>query len=70
LNGYEACSRIREQPWGRNMVLVALTGWGTDDDRQRSREAGFDTHMVKPVNYEALLGLLAEKTPGVVSQKP
>jgi DNA-binding response OmpR family regulator len=51
------------------MVLVALTGWGTDEDRQRSREAGFDTHMVKPVDYDALLGLL-EKTSGSVLQKP
>jgi CheY-like chemotaxis protein/two-component sensor histidine kinase len=69
LNGYEACRQIREQPWGKNMVLVALTGWGTDEDRQRSREAGFDTHMVKPVDYDALLGLL-EKTSGSVLQKP
>jgi PAS domain S-box-containing protein len=59
LNGYEACRRIREQSWGKEIFLVALTGWGTDEDRQRSREAGFDTHMVKPVDYDALLDLLA-----------
>ena len=42
LNGYEACRRIREQPWGQGMVLVALTGWGQEEDRRRSKEAGFD----------------------------
>ncbi len=51
LNGRDAARRIREQPWGTNMVLVALTGWGQDEDRRRSQEAGFDHHMVKPVDY-------------------
>ena len=50
LNGYEACRRIREQPWGKDMVLIALTGWGQEEDRRRSQEAGFDHHMVKPVD--------------------
>ena len=50
LNGYEACRRIREQPWGKDMVLVALTGWGQEEDRRRSEEAGFNHHMVKPVD--------------------
>ncbi|MGH2626539.1 MAG: hybrid sensor histidine kinase/response regulator, partial [Anaerolineales bacterium] len=59
LNGYDACRRIREQPWGRNMVLVALTGWGQDDDRRQSKDAGFDHHMVKPVDLDALMKLLA-----------
>ncbi len=59
LNGYEVCSRIRGEPWGKDMVLVALTGWGQDEDRQRSKNAGFDAHMVKPVDYEVLLQLLA-----------
>src|SRR5581483_10324074 len=60
LNGYEVCHRIREQPWGKGIRLVALTGWGNDDDRRRSLEAGFDTHMVKPVDLAALTKLLAE----------
>ena len=55
MNGYDAARRIREQPWGKQMMLVALTGWGQDDDRQRSREAGFDTHLVKPVDYLTLM---------------
>ncbi len=59
LNGYEAARRIREQqPEGRP-VLVALTGWGQDDDRRRSEEAGFDAHMVKPIDEAILERLLA-----------
>ena len=60
LNGYDAARKIREQPWGRNMVLVALTGWGQESDRARSREAGFDHHLVKPVEPATLERLLAE----------
>jgi len=60
LNGYEACRRIRKQPWGKGIVLIAVTGWGQDDDRLRSHEAGFDHHMVKPVDPQALMKLLAE----------
>ncbi|HUG93426.1 MAG TPA: ATP-binding protein, partial [Planctomycetaceae bacterium] len=66
LNGYEAARRIREQPWGQDMLLVALTGWGQEEDRKKSREAGFDGHLVKPVDYDALGKLLAEVRPGQV----
>src|SRR5262245_581519 len=59
LNGYEACTRIREQPWGQGMVLIAVTGWGQEDDKRRSREAGFNFHLVKPVDPAALEKLLA-----------
>ena len=59
LNGYEVCRRIRQQPWGKDMVLVALTGWGQEEDRRRSQEAGFDAHMVKPLDHDALTKLLA-----------
>jgi CheY-like chemotaxis protein len=58
LDGYEACRRIRREPWGRNVVLIALTGWGQDEDRRRSHEAGFDHHMVKPVDPQELMKLL------------
>ena len=61
MNGYEACRRIREQPWGREVTIVALTGWGQEDDRLQSREAGFDAHMVKPVDHEQLIELLASR---------
>ena len=58
MNGYEACRRIRQAPWGKTLVVVALTGWGQEDDRVRSREAGFDAHMVKPVDHDELLEFL------------
>ena len=59
LNGYDVCRRIREQAWGKNTVLIALTGWGQDEDKCRSKEAGFNFHMVKPVDPAALEKLLA-----------
>jgi CheY-like chemotaxis protein len=59
MDGYEVCRRIREQPWGRDLVLVALTGWGQEEDRQKSREAGFDRHLIKPVDDEVIMNLLA-----------
>jgi CheY-like chemotaxis protein len=59
LNGYEACRSIRQQPWSKGMVLIAVTGWGHEEDRRRSLEAGFDKHMVKPVDPGALMKLLA-----------
>ena len=60
LNGYEVCRRIRQEPWGKDMVLVALTGWGQEEDRHRSREAGFNAHVVKPVDHDELMKLIAE----------
>ncbi len=60
LNGYEVASRIREQPWGKNTILVAMTGWGQDQDRVHSANAGFNAHMVKPVDHGALKKLLVE----------
>jgi len=63
LNGYEACRRIRQQPWGRQATLVAMTGWGQDEDRQHSYETGFDHHLVKPVDLATLEKLLASATP-------
>jgi PAS domain S-box-containing protein len=59
LNGYDACRRIRAEPWGKTMVLIALTGWGQEEDRRKSKDAGFDAHLVKPVDYGALMELLA-----------
>jgi CheY-like chemotaxis protein len=58
LNGYEAARKIREQPWGKDMVLIAITGWGGENDRNRSREAGFNAHLLKPVNYPELAKLI------------
>ena len=61
LNGFEAARMIRQQPWGKDMMLVALTGWGQEEDRRMSSEAGFDTHLVKPADPVALTELLAAK---------
>jgi CheY-like chemotaxis protein len=58
LNGYDAARLIREQPWGKPMILVALTGWGQEEDKRRSREAGFDAHMTKPVDPQSLVKFL------------
>ena len=59
LNGYEVARRIRAEKWGKSVTLVALTGWGQESDRRRSQEAGFDTHLVKPLDPERLSALLA-----------
>jgi len=58
LDGHEVCRRVREQPWGKDIRIIALTGWGQEDDRRRSEEAGFNGHLVKPVDYDKLLALL------------
>jgi CheY-like chemotaxis protein len=58
LNGYEVCRRIRAQSWGSDMLMVALTGWGQDEDRHKSEAARFDGHLVKPVELRALVNLL------------
>jgi len=60
LNGHDAARKIREQPWGKDTVLIALTGWGQRQDRRRTKEVGFDAHLTKPVNYKALAELLTK----------
>jgi CheY-like chemotaxis protein len=64
LDGYEAARRMREQPGGKAMVLVALTGWSQEGDRRKSKEAGFDDHLIKPVDHDALTRLLNEVRAG------
>ncbi len=59
LDGYEVAKRMRQQPVLQNVVLVAMTGYGQESDRQRSREAGFDHHLVKPADFEQLQEILA-----------
>jgi CheY-like chemotaxis protein len=59
LDGCEAARRIREEPWGRDMLLVAMTGWGQEEDRRRTKAAGFDHHLVKPVEPALIEELLA-----------
>ena len=60
LSGYEVCRRLRVEPWAREIPIIAITGWGQDDDRQRSKDAGFDAHLVKPVVFAELTALLDE----------
>ena len=60
MNGYEAARRIRDRPLDKKPVLVALTGWGQKEHRRRSEEAGFDAHLVKPVDDAVLEKLLME----------
>lgn len=67
LNGYEVAQRIREHAWGTSMYLIAFTGWGQDEDRQRSAEVGLNLHMVKPVEPSALEKLLASLAPAASS---
>jgi CheY-like chemotaxis protein len=64
LNGLEATRRIRAQAWGRDMTIIALTGWGQENDRERSHEAGCDGHLVKPVNLPDLEKLLVDSRGG------
>lgn len=60
LDGHDACRTMRERPWGKAMVIVALSGCGQDDDRRRSKEAGFDAHLVKPIDLATIQRLLVD----------
>ncbi len=60
MNGYETCRLLRQQAWGRSMVIIALTGYGQEEDHRRSEEAGFDLHLVKPVDLALLPSLLID----------
>jgi PAS domain S-box-containing protein len=63
VDGNDACRRMRAQPWAKEMLLIAQTGWGQDEDKRRTSEAGFDGHLVKPVDPEDLLRLVASLRP-------
>jgi CheY-like chemotaxis protein len=67
LDGYETCRRIRAAPWGRGVTLVAQTGWGQGEDRRRTQEAGFDHHVVKPIDVDRLLAVLRATQPAARS---
>lgn len=60
VNGFDACRAIRSRPWARRAVIIAMTGWGQEEDRRKTRDAGFDHHLVKPVDPAGLMKLLAE----------
>ena len=63
MDGFQACQEIRSQPWGQEIVMIALTGWGQEEDRRKSREAGFNGHLVKPVDHSDLMKLLSDLIP-------
>lgn len=69
MTGHEVCQAIRQQPWGEEMVIIAVTGWGQDDDRRKSQEAGFNGHLVKPVAPEVLKQLLADVVSGALGAR-
>jgi len=58
VSGYDVARHVRGQPWGKEMMLIALTGWGQEEDKRQTKEAGFDQHIVKPVDPESLLKML------------
>lgn len=60
LNGYEAARRLRQQAWGQDILLVALTGWGQEGERKQSADAGFDHHLVKPLRLDDLMQLMSD----------
>jgi CheY-like chemotaxis protein len=62
-DGYEVARRIRDRPWGKGVVLIALTGAGGEIDEQRFHEAGFDHHLPKPIDVDALVGLIGRPLP-------
>jgi PAS domain S-box-containing protein len=62
LTGHEVCRWVRGKSWGKDIIVIALTGWGQEDDRRKSEEAGFNGHLVKPVDYDKLLELLSTLT--------
>lgn len=70
MDGYAAARHIRQQPWGRDLLLIALTGWGQDGHKRRTREAGFDHHLVKPADPAMLKGLLAGNRRNLKSAGP
>lgn len=59
IDGYEVAARIRQQPWSRSTTLIAVTGWGREKDRELAASNGFDHHLIKPVELDALVSLLA-----------
>lgn len=60
MDGYEAARRVRSEPWGKTVVLIALTGWGRQADIDAARAAGFDGHLLKPVDPDAMVDLIGE----------
>jgi CheY-like chemotaxis protein len=65
MSGYEVARALRQEPWATSLQLIALTGWGQEDDRRRALEAGFDLHLTKPVDPDLLQRLIASQLPAM-----
>jgi CheY-like chemotaxis protein len=63
MNGYQVAQRIRAEPWGTSILLIAVTGWGQDEDKRKAHEAGFNQHLIKPVDPDTLEALMAAAAP-------
>jgi len=70
MNGYEVCRRIRATDWGKQIIVIAQTGWGQEEDKRRTRAAGFDAHLVKPVDPMAVMKLVETAHEGRPPQAP
>ena len=69
MDGYEAARRLRAEPHGKDVVLIALTGWGQQEHRERSRLAGFDAHLTKPLDHETLSKFFGSLSPNQELEK-
>ena len=67
INGYDACRRIQREPWGKDIMMIALTGWGQEDDKQKTRDAGFHYHLVKPADFNVVQRLVASIGTGALA---
>ena len=67
LSGYDVARRIREAR-GNAVLIIAITGWGQEEDRQRARDAGFNYHFTKPVDFEMLLDLIDRESPRIAAR--
>jgi CheY-like chemotaxis protein len=71
LDGYEVCRRLRAEPWSEGVLIVAVTGWGQEADKQRARDAGFDLHLTKPMDHGALFDFLeSRRGPPAAPRRP
>ena len=62
MDGYEVASRLRREECCKGAIIIAISGYGRDEDRRRSKEAGFDHHLIKPLDHEALISLLSKQS--------
>jgi CheY-like chemotaxis protein len=67
MNGYDVAQAVRREPWSADTAIIALTGWGQDTDRQRSKDAGIDMHLVKPVEFDRLEAAVLHQRQGRVA---